>query len=470
MQKFSFFWRYFCSIWLVYLFHFRHLAAGSDRFVLLVMSLVEHGTIQLDQYVQSSFYHPYTGDTLLYQGHSYINVNPGTSFLATPFWAIFNGFYQQIPISLLQKNTIHFFLAHFVSFASTTAVFGSLTACLITAWVHHKTEQLWRGILGGLLYSFGSIAFFFSTRLNQNIPIAFITLVAFILFFDPTFLKLKNNNFRYFLIGLLLGIGSLIDSTILPFLGIFVILIISQAKKHIKPIILAFLGLLCTLSIESFYNFLAFKNPFLSAGQVFAQTVSSENKSALSVINFHFSTFIKYTFSPEAGLFLYLPYTLLAVWYLFRYRKEQKILSPLAKLTLIALGIGYFLFIMLIPPGYMFSLFGPRYLLPLIPFICIIVASYLSQRELQLTIILIAFGFFFNLAGAQLGNDTGNLFITVAVYIVHGLWFPVLTWIQTELTTISNFSPETINPLGLLTLLITSLVVLWLPYSVISKQ
>ncbi|MDY7015231.1 MAG: hypothetical protein SVX43_16865, partial [Cyanobacteriota bacterium] len=272
-----FFARLGVSVWWIYLFHFRHLAAGSDRFVLLTMALVERGSVQLDLYYNNPFYKDYLGDILLYEGHAYSNINPGLSFLAVPAWAVAHFFYQFLPLSSgLRQEIIHYFFAHFVSFTLTTALLSALTVWLLAALTTQKTGRRWRGILAGLLYGLGSIAFFFSTRANQNIPVAFIGVYTYVLVFESEFFGKLKSPIRLLSIGFLLGWGPILDITALPLLLVFSIVILIQNRSSPKNLLYVALGAILPILSQAIYHYIAFGNPFLSPSMLLAQPKTTD--------------------------------------------------------------------------------------------------------------------------------------------------------------------------------------------------
>jgi hypothetical protein len=458
--------RVFLSIWLVYIFHFRHLAAGSDRFVLLTMAIVERGTIQLDAYYNNPFYQPYLGDILLYNNHAYININAGLSFLAVPAWSLIYFFYKFIPeTSLIRQEAIHYFLAHFVTFSLTTALLSALTAWLLALIVQQKSKQQWRSICAALLYAFGSISFYLSTRLNQNIPIAFILVLSFIYLFIPHLLAPKSPKFRAFILGILLGIGMAIDTTMMPGLGVVGLFLIWQYRHALGTLLLAIAGVILPIIGQLTYHFIAFGNFFLSPSLVLMQQntgVDSLNPASMGLNLFNFANIPQYLFGVKAGLFIYMPFSLLAVYYFAHFARQQTRLKRLEKLFLFALFGSYILFLLVLPSSYLYPLFGPRYLFPIVPFLSLLLALYWRSRDLQLGLVLIALSLLFNLAGAQLGNDTNNIFVTTAIYILRGPWLPIVDWLRVELPQTTAFELTFLSPYGLLLMLAGCLGLLWL--------
>jgi hypothetical protein len=465
-MRYFLFLRLFFTIWIVYIFHFRPLASTSERYVLLTMSLVEHGTIALDALVKSSQYYwdIYQIDRITANGHYYICVNPGLSFLAVPFWAIVNFIYKKLPDgSLLDNDSIHYFLAHFISFTFTTGLFGALSSWLIAVFIYQRTRQKWRGLLAGLLYAFGSIAFVFSTRQNQNSVTAFITILVFVLLFEPLILSIKSQILQLFLVGFLLGMGLFVDVTIAPFFVVtFFVLVLKKVNLLVNIRYLLMGAFIPIISLFSYQCF-AFGKPFLSASMIFVQQHPKPD-STTQIMGIDVYSLFEYLVSLKAGMFVYMPYAILAVWYIIRHFKENKLLERLEKNAIILNFLLYFLLIGLLPSPYLYSLFGPRYLLPVIPFICIIFALYVGWKELNIAVALTALSFFTNTAGAQMGIDTNNIIVIVATYIIKGPWLPVLNWIESDLKKVSGYSPDVIVPYGLLFFLMVCLVAIWLPY------
>ncbi|NJL01298.1 MAG: hypothetical protein HC910_12340 [Spirulinaceae cyanobacterium SM2_1_0] len=460
------FWRLALSIWLVYLFHFRHLAAGSDRFVILVQALVERGTIDLAYYASEPFYQPFLVDIFDYGDRTLININPGLAFLAVPAWACTFFFYQFWPVDAVGRHeAIHYWLTHFVSFATTTALFSALTAWLIAGFVYQRCQNLSRAVFAALLYSFGSIAFFFSTRLNQNIAITFVAIAVFILLFAPELLGWRSPRWPLAAIGFLLAWGWFIDATVLPVLLVAGGVLSWRYRRAIATLRLLCLGAFPPLLGQLLYNHMAFGNPLWPTTAVIAQLEAESLASTrLGFSSFDFQSLGTYLFSPEAGLFIYMPYIGMSVFYFLHHWRETRRLQPAEK-WFITFSFGFYLLLIgTIPATYLYSLFGPRYLLPMLPFFCVIFSLYLRRRELQLAVVLVGLSFVLNLAGAQLGNDTSSALLTLGVYAVKGPWLPVLDWLQSDFATITGFSPSFVTPWGLLLMLAFCLTAIWLPY------
>lgn len=442
--------RLFFTIWVIYLFHFSPTPCNAPRFVYLTMSLVEQGSVRTDLY--------HDADLIPYRRHYYISTNPGMSFIAAPFYAIvYHLIYRWVPKTFfLSHETIHFLLAHFVSFASTSALCSALTALLLALFIHKRTQKLWRALLGASLYAFGSIAFFFSTRFNQNIAIAFCSFLMFILIFEPEILPVRKRNIQLIILGFIMGLAIFIDLSIMPFLLVISVPILKRmlSLKNLGRIILGALGPIFVLMV---YLYLAFGNPFLPPQ-------AYEKGGAYTLITLpRLKLLVDHLVTPKSGVFLYMPYTILSIWYIIKFWNKHRILGKEEKNIIVLIFLAYLLYASSLKSS-IFSLFGPRYMLPVVPFLCLLFALYVGIKESAIAVFLASISFLINIGGAQIGVDTRNIIIHFATFIARGPWLPILNWVKENVTQITGYSPEVLTPYGLFLLMFVCLSVIWIPY------
>lgn len=439
-----FFLALFIAVWLSYIVHFNPNATGSDRFVILTLALVEGPTLSID------VYRGMTTELAYSEGHAYLDTNPGMSFLAVPAWAFLRCFMGPPPHGVAPPTSPHFFAAHLVGLSTTTAVAGALTSVLIAFVLLQLTGKTSQALTGAALYAFGSIAFFFSTRLQQNVVIACFAVVTWVLFREypgtPPWRVLAA-------IGFLLGFGLFVDLSIVP-LALAVLFALARERllaRSLLPLILGAVGPLACLLI---YQQAAFGHPLWPAQAYIVRANSVLEPGILGLTFPSPGRLLHQLVSLDCGLFAFMPWVALA-FLPSRSRTGLHLFSSRERSLLGATCLFYLLWVSILP-SFRYCLFGPRYLLPIVPFLACAAVLKLKSWP-RLGFITIAAGFLINLAGAQIGVPTNNMVKTLAVYVLRGPWFPVVDWIRANWLA----GPEIVTPYGLLLLWVAALVTLW---------
>src|SRR5262249_8796588 len=127
----------------------------------------------------------------------------------------------------------------------------------------------------------------------------------------------------------------------------------------------------------------------------------------------NFRIFLDNTVLPTQGLIWFMPFTLLGACYVARGAvrggREER-----AAAAVVLLYLVYTLFNI----SAMMTQFGPRYLMPALPFLVLAFCRDLSPPWYQLGGVLAGASFFINLAGAQLGYGTANLPAYLGLYVL----------------------------------------------------
>ena len=434
--------RLFFTIWVIFVFHFNPNFCTSSRFVYVAMALSEQCSIRTDGH--------YDDDSIIYKGHSYISTNPGLSFMAAPFWVTaYHLIYRWLPkTSFLSHDTVHFLLACFVSFVSTSALYGALTALLLALFIYKRTQKLWRALLGASIYAFGSIAFCFSASFNQNIAIALFSFLIFVFIFEPEIIPVRKSNIRLIILGFIIGLAIFIDLSILPFLLVMSMPILKRMHSFNDAgrIILGALGPLLALML---YLYLAFGNAFLPPqsymGDAYKGSICWVTLPRLKLLIDHLVT-------PKSGVFLYMPFTILSIWYIIKFWNKHIILGKEEKNIIVLIFLIYLLYVSSVKAS-IFNIFGPRYMFPTVPFLCLLFALYVGIKESAIAVLLAGASFLINIGGAQLGSGTGNIFVHFAAFMSRGPWLPILNWEKENASQLTGYTPEILTPYGLFLLM-----------------
>jgi hypothetical protein len=440
-----FFLAIFLAAWISYLLHFNPGATGSDRFVALALALVEGRTLRLDAYGAMTDELARGGD------HWYLNTNPGMSFLAAPAVALVHLVAGPAPGGVTPPASLRFLAVHFAGFATTTAAVGALTCVLLAAVLLQKTGKTGRALLGAALYGLGSNAFFFSTRLQQNVVIAGFAVLVWVLLREypgrPSWRGMAA-------IGFLLGLGLFVDLSIVP-LALAVLLALGRERLLASALPPLALGAALPLACLAVYQQMAFGHPIWPAQAYIPREGSVLQEGLLGLTWPSPARLLPQLVGADCGLFAFMPWAVI-VLLPSRSRGERRWFTSRETVLLGSMTVLYLLWVSILP-SFRFCLFGPRYLLPIVPLLACVAILKLDAWP-KLGALTLTAGFLINLAGAQLGIPTDNVAKTIAVYLLRGPWLPVVEWLRTNWPQ----GPQIVTPYGLLMLWVASLAALLL--------
>ena len=447
------FFRLFLTFWILYALHFHHTHSGANRFYYLTMAIVENGEIALDSLPLLD-----RSDLLLINGKLHCNTNPGVAFLATPlYWVAFQ-FQNLIFPQASSTPAIHELFAHAISYLMTNALTSAIVASLLGYFIFRRTGEIWRGVLGSILYALGTPVFRFSSHLNQNTIVTALCVLLFLLLFEKQMFGHRIEKWKAAVTGFLSGIGLMCDLSIAPFLIIF--LIATVGKWSLKDYLAFLAASVPPLLMLFWYQNAAYGNPFLPAQAYYP--VDGKLGIARWMSQPGIFRFLDQTVLPTHGLIFFLPFSLLALLFLFSSRGIE-ILSK-AELKMIQGTVAIYALYVLFNASSLNTQFGPRYLMPVFPFLALIFAIYLQPRWLQAGMVLAGMSLFINLAGAQLGYGTNNIFEYIGLYVYRGPWIPMFDWMKSPLAATTGYSfPQFTSTLGPMLLVLFLLLILWIP-------
>ena len=317
----------------------------------LIMSVVHHHQLNIDPYEEL------TGDKALYNGHYYSDKAIGTALLGVPVYAV---------VSEVRGSE------DYADLFSTTYAVTVLVVALPSATLTVLLYQLMR-LLGGsrtwallltLFYSFGTLAFPFSTMLyGHQVAAAF----AFAAFFALVIARLRSSSVWLLITaGILAGLAVLMEYTV-ALIAAFLFLYAATFVRPKRRLVLYILGGVPAAALLLAYNWYTLDNP-LSFAYTYHATFPEMQTGLFSITQPLWSSFITITLGPRGlltqSIFLWL--LPLGVWQMSRtaqWRRECG-LCILIGLAFLTWNSGVYDSLGGESPG-------ARYLVPSLPFLTV---------------------------------------------------------------------------------------------------
>jgi MFS family permease len=367
----------------------------------MVMAAVDHGTLAIDEYYQN------TGDYAYYNGHYYSDKAPGAAFLGIPVYAVLKGFLD-LPVmaSVMDRLTNNEalkatlreggtgLLEHKVRFAIAQVVLALVASALPTALMGalmyrllvRFTTRPWPRIGVALGYGLLTPAFAYAGAFYGHQLSAACLFTAFYLVFVGT----KPLPTRSLLaVGFLLSYSVITEYPSVLIAGILFLYTFYRLSDRwrISWVILA--GALIAAG-WMIYNTAIFGSP-LELGYSYSELWTEQHHTGFMSLTWPRGEVIwGITFSPFRGLFVLSPLLLLAVpgfilwWRSGKHRPEFWVVltSVLAMFLFNSSSIMWW-------GGFAV---GPRYLLPMLPFMAlpIIFVSHEWENRMWMRVLSIA--------------------------------------------------------------------------------
>jgi Dolichyl-phosphate-mannose-protein mannosyltransferase len=308
-----------------------------------------------------------TVDDFVYKGSYYSALAPGTVFLMLPFAAL--GFIKNGAFSLY--GTVLLYSEFFIALTNSLATIFLYKICRL--YFQETTA-----IFIALAYAFSTIAWPFATFLFQSDPsAAFDLLAAFLLL---RMVRANKINLRGSIFcGLALATAVTIDYVNAILIPIFLFYLLFSVRKEslqvvVKDLLGFFLAAFVSAGVIGAYDYLSFGNLFLTSESLYLGgglfSSFSEPLDWGLLLNL---------FTPYRGLFIYSPILILGVYGFYKmlrsnvYDKDGVfilalflgILFPYSKWYVLDAGLSY----------------GPRFVIPAIPFLLIPVGFVINEPK-----------------------------------------------------------------------------------------
>lgn len=335
----------------------------ASRYFLLG-AIVDYGTLNIDAFQMGTI------DKAMWNGHYYSSKAPGASFLGIPvYW----GLRHLTP--LRYSNPLEQLELYIVRVMTSTLLFALLGVVMyrLARFCGASSRHAFFMVIA---YGFGSIALQHATLFGGHQIAASFSFFSFALLvrLSGNDINTGSGHWYYgFLAGLFAGFAVITDYTavvIVLFLAVYVILSRMGTRQKI-----GFLsGGLVWFLVLGAYNLACFGHPFSFSyeHQVYERFKEGTAHGILGIGLPRPEAMMSLLFSPSRGLFFIMPVLLFSLWGISKMIRGKQ--CPREAVLIIAIVIGSFLFVAGFYGWHGGLTFGPRYLVPMLPFLAFPIA------------------------------------------------------------------------------------------------
>ena len=359
-------------------------ANGNSRLD-LTFAIVQEGRLTIDSFHDQEG--TQTIDKSFYNGHYYSDKAIGTSLLGVIFYA---------PMYWLMKLTSFELDLRQIKYILTFLVIGlpsAITGCLLYILCETISKSKMKAFVATLSVMLGTMCLPFSAIFfGHQLAAAFLFSGFFLIFQLRLKPDLKNKPLYLFWIGFLLGCAFLVEFTtlvvILPLVTYCVFMLLEKKSpvRNFKKLFLPTLGGLIPLAILMIYNLRIFGSPFTIGYEHLGNEFQASMSQGLMGINWPRLLVLYYlTFHPAQGLFWQSPVLLMGlvgIYYMITDKQYwiEALVIVFSSVFYLLLNSGYFMW-------WGGASFGPRHLIPMLPFLAIPLV-FVPRRLFPLVIIL----------------------------------------------------------------------------------
>ncbi len=406
---------------------------GANSRADLVYAFGDKGVLYIDDY------HTNTGDLACFPGpftaatdpndktggtcagHYYTDKSLGPSLLALPFYMVFKAVAALPPVEhfiesgkgigsfadtlnpngqaitspdVLQANLRQGMALAFISlFASAipSAILG-MVVFLMAARFARKDSY---AFILALAYGLGTMAFPYSSVLYQHQLSSFGTFVGFFLLWRVIY---EKADLRWlWVVGFLFSFVVITEYPLVPMLAIIFIWAAWKMPNRMALYRLILAGIPLGLVFMA-YNYIAFHSPIPVGYQYSTNWQNEHDIGFMSLTIPSLDNIYGLTFSPIRGIFLLSPFLLLAFWGFYYMWQERKDLHDVT-IVFVLVVFAFFFYNSSSAMWWGGFTVGPRYLVPMLPFLClpiIFVLNHLLEKRWGqvLTFVLVALSVF----------------------------------------------------------------------------
>ena len=348
-------------------------------------------------------------DIAIYEGKIYPNKPPGTTFLALPAYTLARGL-----LTLLGRHPDGWWgltFAFYLTTIFTVGLLGALGGVVFLATSQRlfpNVEDRWH-LLATLGFTLSTPYFPFATMLFDHIPAAVLALLGFYLLL-PTAPEAPSRiqpRIRLLLAGTFMACGVLVNYTVVLILLLTLPWLFHHLEER-QDLLFFLLGGGIPAAALTTYHRLAFDNALTIANTHQSELFMKGEEFFLGVFGLpDLHALMEILWLPKRGLFFFAPLLLLAVLgFVPMLRRGKQRPEALLFLAIAAAFLTMNASFVDWDGG---NSFGPRYLLPALPFLALPLAPAMARRP-RLAMVLLVLSFAVALLGTATDPQVHNHF------------------------------------------------------------
>lgn len=352
----------------------------------LVFAVADHGVLWIDDY------HENTGDKAYFEGHYYAVGSIGPSLLALPAYLALEPVLAIPPLArrlergeaavraqsrspgghrdATPRERLGMLIMTLVAISLPSAVLGVLVYRLACRFVTREGDAL----AAALIYGLATVAFPYSKAMLQHQVSAFGGFVGFYLLWRVA--REAAAPWRLWVAGVLFGLATISEYPVAPFL---LLLVLWAWREMPNPWSLhrVVWGALPLGLLFAAYNWVIFHTPFPAGYRYHVEYHDVHEQGFMGFTGPTWAAFYGITVSPYRGLFFLSPVLLLSLPGLVLLWRQPRFRSTAVLVALLLAGF------LLYVASYLYwsggDAVGPRFLVPLVPFLMLPVARAWSE-------------------------------------------------------------------------------------------
>jgi hypothetical protein len=404
--------RLFITCWLIYSLHF---ATNTVREIYPALSLADKLSFDVSEYLGL---HP---DIFEIPGRGvFINNNPGASIIGAIPYVLARPIIDRIvehvqrlrrasPESQRRYETIYplaqefhrearekgfdikFGLAAFVMQVFCMAPLSAFSVVVMFFVLKNLVDSRRVALLSALLYAFATSVFYRTAQLNQNLLVTHFAFFSFVILWRPWQTVSRPTGFQFLAAGLLAGWTVVLDySGVVPLFWLTVYMLVSwiplpKLSKTYSRVLYYFLGVTISLTVLLAYQWLSFGNPFLPA-QHYMPAANFTDQGYRGMDWPQPDLLWKTAFGLRYGLFTSAPLLILALYIPGWICASVRIVKKTETWCILLFCLSFFIFCSANQYGLMQFNSGVRHVVPVTPFLFLIVAGVLIKMPAVLAV------------------------------------------------------------------------------------